>query len=150
MQKHTAQIWDAGDSSFSASTQEDIAAATVAVLKHPSAAKNKYVYTSSFETTQNQILASVERLTGEKWTVQNVTTAEKVKDAKDKIAGGAQGMEWLMAQGTLAAASLFSGGTDQSDFVKFDRSSNKELGLKQRDIDSTIKSLLAQPAPKFG
>lgn len=136
------QIWDDGDSSFSASTNVDIANATCAVLKHPSASKNRYVYTSSFETTQNQLLDSVERVTGAKWQVENVKAVDKVKEANDKIASGAQGMEWMVAQGVLAVSAMFGGDEYQSDFVRSGRSSNQELGLQQRGVDDAIRPIL--------
>lgn len=139
MRNKTVEIWDDGNSSFSASTNPDIANATCAVLKHPSAAKNKYVYTSSFETTQNQLLASVERVTGAKWQVEHVKSVDKVREANDKIASGAKGMEWMVAQGVLAVSAMFGGEQYQSDFVQSGRSSNQELGLKQCSVDDAVR-----------
>lgn len=139
LRNQKAQIWDEGKASFSASTNEDIAAATIAVLKQPSLVRNSYVYVSSFETTQNQLLSCVEEVSGQRWTTEKVETVEKVKQANDTIASGAQGMQWMMAQGTLAASALFGGEKYQSDFVTSGRTSNPLLGLQSRDIGETVK-----------
>lgn len=106
------------------------------------------MYTSSFETTQNQLLASVERLTGVKWEVQNVRSADKVKEANEQIAAGAQGMAWLMAQGTLAVKGLFGGDKYQSDFTKSGRSSNDELGLKKSSADEAVATAFGESSSR--
>lgn len=119
-----------------------MANAVVAVLSNPTVSANKYVYVSSFETNQNQLLQVVENISGEKWTVKHVRSVDKVSQAEAAIADGAEGMAWLMAQGTLAASALFGGDDYQADFVKFGRSSNGALGLKQREIVPTVAGFL--------
>lgn len=100
------------------------------------------MYVSSFETTQNQLLGYVEDITGKSWSKEDVTSAEKVKQAKDTIAAGAEGMQWMMAQGTLAAAALFGGDTYQSDFMRYGKSSNQLLGLKSRDSRESVRAFV--------
>lgn len=97
------------------------------------------MYISSFETTQNKLLACAEGVSGQKWDKEEVTRAEKVKQANDTIASGAKGMQWLMAQGTLAAAALFGDEKYQADFVRSGRSSNQLLGLKSHDVEESVK-----------
>lgn len=142
LQNKTVEVWDSGNATFSASTHDDIANATIAVLKNPEAVKNQYAYTSSFSTSQNQLLDVVQKLTGRTWTVKTVISAEKVKEARETIVNGAQGMPWLMAQGTLAASCLFGGEQYQADFDRAGRSANAVLGLKASNVVDSVAKLM--------
>jgi hypothetical protein len=52
------------------------------------AAKNKYVYISSVQTTQLEILAALKKVSAEKWTVTQVSSKELLVQAKEKLARG--------------------------------------------------------------
>lgn len=133
-----AEIWNDGQASFSASTTDDIAKATAAVISHPDVVKNQYAYTSSFELTQNELLEVSRSLCGGDWDVTYVKGKDKVDEAKATIASGEQGIQWLKAQGALACAALFGGEDYQSDFVKSGRSSNLALGLRQKQLRDAV------------
>ncbi|PNP48014.1 hypothetical protein TGAMA5MH_00837 [Trichoderma gamsii] len=74
-----ATIWDGGNASFSAANLDDISAAIVKVVTDPSAReryKNQHVYVSSVQTTQNEILAAAEEVTGKKFEVAQFDSEE--------------------------------------------------------------------------
>lgn len=139
LKERTVEIWDDGEARFSPSTNEDICKATIAVLKNPEKVRNQYVYTSSFEVSQNELLAVVERVSGQKWTVKHTTREEKVNGAEEMVKSGVQGMQWLRAQGILAAGALFGGKEYQADFEGSGRSSNELLGLKGESVEHAVR-----------
>ncbi|KPI36746.1 uncharacterized protein AB675_11855 [Cyphellophora attinorum] len=125
----TAEIWDSGDATFSASTNEDIAKARSRCCAN--------------QRSQNQLLALAENVSGTKWEVKHVTSEEKIKGAEEVIKSGAQGMPWMIAQGTLAASALFGGDEFQADFEKHGRSSNKPLGLEGGNVEAAVRRFVS-------
>jgi hypothetical protein len=49
-------------------------------------AKNKYIYISAFTTTQLEVLAALEKVTGKKWSTKTVSTKETVSKSYKKFA----------------------------------------------------------------
>ncbi|KAI8623234.1 hypothetical protein F5Y19DRAFT_390345 [Xylariaceae sp. FL1651] len=84
----TATIYDTGDEPFQATNLHLIGKAIAAVLNHPDQTVNRYISIASFNPSQNQILEIVERLTGEKWTVNRLATAEQEQIGLEKLSKG--------------------------------------------------------------
>ncbi|KAM3430296.1 hypothetical protein MY4824_007770 [Beauveria thailandica] len=73
--KRTAQIWDGGNTKFLATNVEDIVAALKTLLSDAHVrekAKNRYVYISSFATTQNETLGELEKFSGAEFAVTHI------------------------------------------------------------------------------
>jgi hypothetical protein len=82
---------DGGDVPYCTVNVPTIAKALVTIFTDPAArekARNNHVYISSVTTTQNTILAAYEHETGEKWTVEKVSSKEVVPKAQAGLAGG--------------------------------------------------------------
>jgi hypothetical protein len=88
LSKTTALLYDSGDAKFSATNLATIGAAVAAILHKPEQTANKYIYISSFTTSQNEVLAALEKVTGKKWGIRHATTAESIKTGQDKISMG--------------------------------------------------------------
>ncbi|KAH6673921.1 hypothetical protein F5X68DRAFT_246664 [Plectosphaerella plurivora] len=89
--KKTAVIWDDGETKFHTTNIGDIGTALVNLFSNSeilSQVENTYVYISSFETTQNQILAELERATGTTFEVQRVRSEDMKTRALTALAGG--------------------------------------------------------------
>ena len=85
----TATIWDSGSAKFSASICPTIGATVAAVLRNSEITKNRYVYTSSAETTQSEILHELQKQTGGKsWEIENVKSDDMVVAAKEALQRG--------------------------------------------------------------
>jgi len=84
----TALIYDSGDTKFSTTNLATIGAAVAAILRKPEETANKHVYISSFTTSQNEVLAALEKVTGEKWTIEHSTAAEVTQTGQEKLAMG--------------------------------------------------------------
>lgn len=86
-----ATIWDDGSHRFSMTNVTDIAEALVTLFTDSAArekARNKIVWISSVRTSQNEVLAVAEKVTGEKWTVKHVDGKQQVAEGKGKLAKG--------------------------------------------------------------
>jgi len=145
IQKREAVIWDGGTSTFSTSTNSRVGEAVASALLNPANTANQYLYISSFETSQNQILACLKDVTGDDWKVSEVSSRTKIRESLDVIKSGATGLPMLIANGTLSLAAMYSGEGGEkygSDFVKSGRSSNEKLGLLPEDMEVAIRSIV--------
>ncbi|CAE7025188.1 hypothetical protein CFE70_003572 [Pyrenophora teres f. teres 0-1] len=84
----TATLYDNGEATVSNTTLHKIAVATVKVLEKEDLTKNQYVYISEVQTSQKEILATIEKVTGAKWTVNNVSTKDLIAEGRDKLQKG--------------------------------------------------------------
>jgi nucleoside-diphosphate-sugar epimerase len=83
-----AIIYDGGNVEWEATNVKRVADAVAATLapEHLKATANQYVYVNSFTTTQNKVLAALEKAVGQKFEVQESTAAELAKAATERQA----------------------------------------------------------------
>ena len=62
---------DGGKTKFTTCTVAQIARSLIAILNHPEETANKMIFTESFTTDQVEVLAALEKATGEKWNIVN-------------------------------------------------------------------------------
>jgi hypothetical protein len=133
-----ATIWDSGTNTSSFSTRSTIGEAVAQTLLHPEETANQYVYISTLETCQNDILASLKRVTGDvNWKVTHVLSEEKIKQGREMIEKG----QFLMGNGTLALTAAYGGGYGE-DFKKEGKLANELLGLRKEELDVVIREIL--------
>jgi hypothetical protein len=133
--KKTAAIFDNGVGRFSTSNLHTVALAVVKALENPELTKNQYVYVSGLETTQNEILAAVEKVTGEKWTVTQGTTKELADTGRAKVEkGDYMGILDLLRSVTFGA---------EEELGRFKQTAlwNEKLGLPSDDLEKTIRAV---------
>lgn len=111
----------------------------MAVLKKPEETANKYLFISSVETTQNEILAALEEITGAKWTVNNTTTKEQVDAANQKLGAG----DFNGALALVRATSFGDIPGLKSNYTKDEVLANNLLGLKPATVTDTVKRVAA-------
>lgn len=135
----TATVWDGGDKRFTLTNEKDLGIAIASVLKNPEETSNKYLFVSSVETTQNEILAALEEATDAKWTVNNTTTKEQVNEAFQKLTAGD-----LNGAFTLVRATSYSNTPGlKSNYARDETLSNDLLGLKASSVAETVKRVIA-------
>lgn len=112
----------------------------VSVLRNPDVVKNEYIYIYSVQTTQNEILRSLESATGAAWTVKRTTTEEQVREGRRRLAEGDFGGAFALVRGTVF------GGLEglRSDYVLDWGVANGRIGVGVLgdDVDGTVGRVL--------
>ncbi|KAF3916853.1 hypothetical protein ABW20_dc0109871 [Dactylellina cionopaga] len=134
----TATVWDGGNKSFTCTNEKQLGQAVVSVLQHPQETSNQYLFIASVETTQNEIVAALEEVSGESWTVTHVTTDTQVTEAFKKLQSGD-----FSGAFTLVRATAF-GNTPglHSNFAKDEKLANDILGLSLENVKDVVKRVL--------
>ncbi|KAH6722881.1 hypothetical protein BKA61DRAFT_500897 [Leptodontidium sp. MPI-SDFR-AT-0119] len=84
----TSTIIDSGNEAYITTTIPQIARAIVGVLQKPTLTANKYLLITSFRTTQNQILETAQRATGQKFEVTKVDAEAWKKEGVEMLQRG--------------------------------------------------------------
>ncbi|KAF2258724.1 isoflavone reductase family protein-like protein CipA [Lojkania enalia] len=131
----SATLIDEGKAKFSATNLHQIGLALIKILEKPSETKNKFVYISSFTTTQNDILAAAEKLTGEKFKVDHVSSKDLQASGSEKLGkGDFSGIAELIQASAFGAQEL----CDLTPAGLW----NDKLGLEKESFEDSIKSVL--------
>lgn len=114
--------------------------AVVAVLKHPQATANQYLYISSVETTQKEILVALKTATGASWSVQKTTTASEVSEANKKLQAGDFSGAFTLVRATTYGEIAGLG----SNYATYRVLANSLLGLMEESVEETIQSVVSK------
>ncbi|KAI9924824.1 hypothetical protein MW887_006680 [Aspergillus wentii] len=131
----TAVIWDGGEKSFTLTNEKQLGQGVVSVLLHPERTANQYLYIASVETTQKEILSSLENTTNAKWTVIETTTEAEVSGGLKKLGEGD-----FSGAFALVKATVF-GNTPglRSNYVQEEKLGNGLLGLEVESVNGAVK-----------
>lgn len=142
MKAGKATIWDGGDISFSAANMDDITATIVTLITNPSAReryKNQSIYVSSVQTTQNEILAAAEDITGKKFEVSQFDSEEAFAYTKKPLPTGSSPQ--LLA--ILAAMQLSK--RKLCDYqARVDAGHNQFIINAKKDVRDILKAVLEE------
>lgn len=134
-----ATLYDSGEQEFNCTNIATVADAVVAVLARPEATRNQNVYVSSFPLTQNQILESLERLSGKKFQVIRASTKDLVAKGEEHLAQG----QWFKAYIEVVSASCYAPwGFNQ--FGERAEKWNAILELPKESLDDTLSGVLRE------
>ncbi|MCJ1261040.1 hypothetical protein MMC22_000904 [Lobaria immixta] len=132
-----ALILDGGNQAFSTTNLSQVGNSVVAVLSKPEETANQVIFVDSFTATQNEVLAELEKATGEKWKVTESTTEHAKTEGQALFAkGDFSGLLWLLKV-------IILGEGYGSDFTKDPGLDNKRLGLPNQDLASTAAAVAA-------
>lgn len=107
------------------------------ILKHPEQTANKYLSVASFNVSLNEIIKTIEELTGTTYTVNKVSSADLQKLGEEKLSKGD-----YSAFGPLVTAWNYADGAGKG--LTPETSANELLGLKEEDLKETVKAWLAK------
>ncbi|KAL4999810.1 hypothetical protein BDV10DRAFT_183958 [Aspergillus recurvatus] len=136
----TATIWDDGSKRFTFTNQRQLGRALVSVLRHPEATANQYLYISSVETSQNEILAALEKATRSSWTAQHTTTGAEVSDATAKLQKGDFSGALTLVRATAYGDIPRLG----SNYASDQSLANGLLGLEEDEVEETIQRVVSE------
>jgi len=131
----TATLFDDGEAVFSSTNLNQIGIATVNALKNSDLTKNQYVYISGFQTTQKEMLAAAEKVTGTKWTVNKVNVKEHIEQGRAKLQSGDHSGIMYLIQGAT-----FGKEQQLGDFSSLGLW-NEKLGVPKEGLEETVKAV---------
>jgi uncharacterized protein YbjT (DUF2867 family) len=128
-----AYLLDGGNIKFSASTLPFIGEAVVTRLEKPKETENKLLYIHSLYVTQLEVLAALEKATGDKFEVIHEDSEEGLKKVRPKMLEGDHdaGEEVVAIWGVVAA-----------DWTTRETFANELLGLKEESLDDVVQRVV--------
>ena len=153
-----AVIFDGGNTEYEATNLEQIARAVAAVLSPKSFedTRNEFVYVNSFTMTQNQVLAALEKVSGEKWKVEHAEVAKLSAKSLERLkspdpsaikAGDLYEESFPIAHfGAIVAAIYGYGGFN--NYSKTCGLWNEKFGLPEEDLEATLAKVLEEFKPE--
>ncbi|KIV99437.1 uncharacterized protein PV09_08868 [Verruconis gallopava] len=136
-----ALIWDDGNTRFSGLNEDDLGKAVIGCLEHPEETANKVVYASTMATTQNEILAALEKATSAKWDVERKTTEQQLREARESLDKGDFAGAFTMVKATLLGN--LPGLEQHYEVDVKDKLANDILGLTRASLEETVNRLVA-------
>jgi hypothetical protein len=130
VKKRKAYILDGGDIKFSNSSLPFIAKAVVSILQKPEETANKVLYIHSLHITQNELLAALEKATGDSFERINQSSEEELAKARPKMLDGDR------SAGEVVVAVWGIVATDWKGREGF---ANELLGLKEENLEEEVR-----------
>ncbi|KAF1849704.1 NAD(P)-binding protein [Cucurbitaria berberidis CBS 394.84] len=130
-----AYILDGGNIKFSGSNLDFIGKAVIKILEKPQESANKLLYIHSNYVTQLEVLAALEKITGDKFERIDQQSQAELDVVRPKMLNGdREAMEEVVAVWGVVA----------SDWKDKEGFANSTLGLSEEDLEQTIKKVLAE------
>ncbi|CCT65268.1 related to 2`-hydroxyisoflavone reductase [Fusarium fujikuroi] len=100
----TGELVDSGEPKFTTTTASQVGQATAAALLRSDKTKNEYVHVASYNTSQNQVIEALERMSGTKFQLENLDNKDLYARATKHIEEG----NWGRGYYELATATVYS------------------------------------------
>jgi hypothetical protein len=110
----------------------------VSVLKHPQETINKYLYISSVEVSQKEILQTLEEETASKWKAIETTSDAQKSEAFKRLGDGDFNGAFILVRATSYA----NDPALNANYAKDEELANDLLALKPESVKQTIKRVL--------
>jgi hypothetical protein len=102
----------------------------------PEKTANKYMFIDSFTVSQNQVLASLEKATGEKWEVKHVDAEEEKKIGLEKMSKG----DFGGAMSLIQYINCVDG--HGTNYLQYEESADELLSLPKQNLDDVVAELV--------
>ncbi|KAB8336987.1 hypothetical protein FH972_021291 [Carpinus fangiana] len=138
----SVEVWDGGDVVFSTTTVAGIAKAVSGVLKHPAETKNRALFISEANVTQNKILELAKKETGKEWKVEQVSGKQRAQEASDELKKDKPDMTFVVH--SLIKHAIFGDPELHGAFLP-DELDNELLGLKtlgEEEVSKIVKAAI--------
>ncbi|TKA52882.1 hypothetical protein B0A49_13447 [Cryomyces minteri] len=135
---HKATIYDTGKQKVCLSTLPLVGKAVAAVLMKPKETANKFIRVASFNVSQREVVAALEKASGSKWETTSTTSNEAQKVGKESLQRGDIGAAFA----PLILSAMYSGeGASYGE-----RLDNNLLGLPKENFEETVKMIVDRNA----
>lgn len=131
-----ASIVGHGNDTWSSTMRETIGLAVKNAMMVPEKTANRYMYIDSFTVSQNQVLASFEKVTGEKWAVTHVDAEELKKDGVEKMGKG----DFSGAMSLLKYISCVDG--HGANYMNYADGADELLELPKQNLDEVLAAFV--------
>lgn len=129
----TAKIWDNGDNLTTCTTLSTVAKAVLAILTTAEeSTRDRLVNIESFAVSPVEIVATLEKVSGEKWTLESTTTEKELALANEALENG----DFLSALYTWIKACIFA------ECSRLENVENELLGLEKEDLESVVGKIV--------
>lgn len=132
LKNHKAIIYNGGAQRHCVTNLPTVGKAVAAVLSQPEKTANKYIHIASFQTTQKEVLALLEKATATKWEISKTTSEESHNIGMEKLERGD-------VMGSLVP--LICSVVYDDELGIYEDLDNEMLGLPKEDLDTTVKAL---------
>jgi len=129
----TAEIFDGGNVKWSASTLKQIGRGVVGIFGALEETKNKKLYMQSFLTTQSEVLAALEKVSGKKFEVTQLRSGEYIKEKKKRLDQGGEDQAEVTEQLVAVLGITRANWTSEKEFA------NELLGLREEDVEEEVR-----------
>jgi nucleoside-diphosphate-sugar epimerase len=129
-----ATVWDSGNARFAVTTSGNAGLAVARALKYADQTADKQVFLADFVTTTREIIASLEKRTGEKFEVEQKASAPAFKAFREKYDAGDFSATFPLL------AMTFGADIDVGyDYEKEQEVWNSRLGLPEIELEEVVK-----------
>ncbi|KEF61120.1 uncharacterized protein A1O9_02685 [Exophiala aquamarina CBS 119918] len=135
--RNYSRIFDGGEIKWSATTLETVAKATAAVLLKAEETKNKRLFIESFLITQNQLQEVLEKVTDQKWEVEQVESEKFMAETKAEIERNPGNHEAI--EDLVGVVGIVEGNWEEKEGF-----ANELLGLKLEDLEEVVRKTLGK------
>ncbi|KAE9365829.1 isoflavone reductase family protein-like protein [Stipitochalara longipes BDJ] len=137
LKSQTATIYNDGNGVWSTTTARTIGIAVKNAMLIPETA-NKYIFINSFNVSQNEVLASLEKATKKKWEATHVDAEEQKKIGTEKVASG----DFSGAMLLIRYINCIEG--HGGNFAQYEKTSNELLSLPKDNLDDVVAQIVQE------
>ncbi|KAM3080587.1 hypothetical protein ACMFMG_005528 [Clarireedia jacksonii] len=135
LDQHKATIYGHGNDTYSATTFASIGTAVKNALLLPEKTASKYIFINTFNVSQNQVLASLEKATGVKWNVNYLDAEEQKQIGLKRLSEG--DFEGAMILIRYINSIHGNGG----NYAEYEETANDLLSVPKQNLDEVIASI---------
>jgi nucleoside-diphosphate-sugar epimerase len=135
LKNRKVRVFDGGDIKWSASTLGRVGESVVAVLMKEEETRDRVCFVQSFCVSQNEVLACLERVMGEKWEVEQVKSEEFIREMKGKLDRDPD-------DGEAREALVSVVGIVESNWEGKEGFANGMLGLQEEDLEGVVRRVV--------
>ena len=136
MKEHKVTMFNQGNDKWSTTKLDSIGLAVKNAMLIPEKTANKYIFVDSFTVSQSDVLASLERLTSQKWDVTQVNAEEQKKAGVEKMSKG----DFSGAMSLIRYINCVDG--HGGNYAEYEESANTLLSLPSQTLDEALKEVL--------
>lgn len=134
LKNRVATIVDGGNTLFTGTILPKVAKAVLAILDRAEETRNKYIYVSSFNISQNDLLLAFEKVDGQKWTVKHEKSEDILATGRKMVQEGDYG-------GTMHLVRYLMTNTSALGKSPPEELWDEKLGLEPDNLEQIIREI---------